>query len=277
MLRTHANLSMKGGPMGSRQVVLAKAKWSLIHRGVWGTLEVAARHANPWYKPRNQQFIHPFDTEYGVDTSGLISAVRLAVGHKHDSYVTAYAGIPPSRFRYVVEKWKSWPPELPVEEYTFIDIGCGKGRAILMASQLPFREVIGVELNTDLAATAAKNVEIWKAAGRSVAPTRALCQDGTEFVFPETPCLLYLSNPFAEPVVKQLLEGIERSFTANPRVLDIIYFTPKAGHLFAEHPMYTELWSEEIAMSPEDAAVELVCAVRDICTAYRRNSVNGAH
>jgi SAM-dependent methyltransferase len=263
--------------MASLQVALAKAKWSLIHRGVWGTLGVAAKRANPWHRERNQQFVHPFDTQYGVDTSGLISAVRLAAGHAHDLYGTAYAGIPPSRFRYVIQKWAAWPPELPVEEYTFIDIGCGKGRAVLLATELPFREVIGVELSPDLAKAADKNVEIWKAAGRGVAPARVVCQDGTEFVYPETPCVIYLSNPFAEPVVKVLLEQIERSFSAKPRPLDIIYFTPKAGHLFAEHPKYTELWSEVIEMSPEDAAVELVCAVRDTCTGYRRTGQGAAN
>ena len=254
----------------SVQVALSKARWSLIHRGVWGTLRVAADRAMPWKKPINQQFVHPFDMQYGVDTSGLISSVKLAVGHRNDLYGTAYAGIPPSRFRHVMHRWATWPPELPVEEYTFVDIGCGKGRAILMATELPFREVIGVELNTGLAETAAKNVEIWKAAGRSQAPMRVVSGDGTEFEFPQTPCLLYLSNPFAEPVVKQLLEQIERSFTAHPRQLDVLYFTPISGHLFAEHPMYTKLWHERVDMSAEDAAVELVCGKIDHCTSYRR-------
>src|SRR5947209_2929304 len=140
--------------MGSLQVALAKAKWSLIHRGVWGTLGVAAERAMPWKRPRNQQYVHPFDRQYGVDTSGLISSVLLASGHENDLYGTAYYGIPPSRFRYVLNKWATWPPELPVEEYTFIDIGCGKGRAVLLATELPFREVIGVELSPALVETA---------------------------------------------------------------------------------------------------------------------------
>ena len=97
-----------------------------------------------------------------------------------------------------------------------------------------------------------------------------------EFRFPKTPCLIYMSNRFAEPVVKRLVELIEQSFVEYPRRLDVLYFTPKAGHLFAEHPRFTELWSEVIAMSEDDAAVELVAAVRDICTAYRWAGIGDA-
>jgi SAM-dependent methyltransferase len=32
---------------------------------------------------------------------------------------------------------------------TFIDLGCGKGRALLIAARLPYRRVIGVEIDED--------------------------------------------------------------------------------------------------------------------------------
>jgi SAM-dependent methyltransferase len=255
--------------MSSLSVALTKVRWSLIHRGVLGTLSVAVTRLLPG-KPRNQQYTHPFDTQYGVDTSGLISSVLLAAGHHNDLFSTAYYGIPPSRFRQVLQKWQSTPPELPIESYTFIDIGCGKGRAVMLATELPFKEVIGIDLSPDLVQIAASNLEIWNAAGHAKSPARVLRADATEFDLPDTPCLIYLSNPFAEPVVKILIEQIDRSFTAHPRPLDVIYFTPKAGHLFEQHPAYRELWNEPIPMSADDAAVEIVAAVRDFCSAYRR-------
>ncbi len=37
---------------------------------------------------------------------------------------------------------------LPIEfnQFTFIDLGSGKGRTLLMASDFPFRKILGVEI-----------------------------------------------------------------------------------------------------------------------------------
>ena len=95
--------------------------------------------------------IHPFDQMHGVDTSGLVPAKHLITGHANDEHVTAYYGVAPSILRTLIERWRETIPPHPISSYTFIDIGAGKGRGLLVASELRFRKVIGIELNPALA------------------------------------------------------------------------------------------------------------------------------
>ena len=36
---------------------------------------------------------------------------------------------------------------LRIEEYTSLDLGCGKGRAVLLASEVGFREAVGMDMD----------------------------------------------------------------------------------------------------------------------------------
>src|SRR5215472_14564615 len=111
--------------------------------------------------------LHPFDQIHGTDTSGLVPAADLVTGHPHDDHVTAYYAVAPSILRALVAQWRETPPPHPLSGYAFLDLGCGKGRALLLASEFNFREVIGVELNPELAATALRNVDLWNHAHAS--------------------------------------------------------------------------------------------------------------
>jgi len=252
-------------------LAIAKVRWSLNHRGVFGTLKTAAGRLVPRKtEAARVQAPHPFDTEHGVDTSGLLTAVDLASGHPNDLLVTGYGGTPPSRFRFVMDRWFAAPPENPISSYTFLDIGAGKGRTLMLACDYPFREIIGVERNLGLTDIAAANLEKWRASGHLCPPTRAVCRDILEFEFPDTPCLFYLYNPFAEPILRRLIEHIERSFSANPRPLDILYSHPVSPHLFENHPSYVKLWSAQVPISPEEAEAEPFASSDELCCLFRR-------
>src|ERR1700712_3883889 len=88
--------------------------------------------------------VHPFDEIHGTETSGLVPAGHLVTGHPNDAHVTAYYGVAPSILRTLIDLWLATPPPHPISQYTFLDIGAGKGRAMLLASQLLFRQVIGI-------------------------------------------------------------------------------------------------------------------------------------
>jgi SAM-dependent methyltransferase len=259
----------------------SKLQWSLAHRGPAETLQVALGRLRrrTSHEPETELPTHPFDLRHGVDTGGLIGGGDLRSGHRHDVYNTAYYGMAPSRFHWIINHWVSQQapqpnaatgqPQAAIHTYSFIDIGCGKGRALMMASEYSFRQVIGVELHASLADTAKSNLATWQAAGRPVSPVTILCQDATEFVFPHGPCLLYLFNPFAAPVMRSLIEQIELQFADRPGLLDLIYFNPESEQLFQAHPGFTRLWTGTIALSAEDAHVDRVASPDDICSVYR--------
>jgi SAM-dependent methyltransferase len=166
---------------------------------------------------------HPFDLEFGVRTSGLIAGRHLKSGHKHDRHNTAYYGVAPSVFREMLVRWRRSRPVAPIDEFTFVDLGAGMGRAVLLASEFPFRAVVGVELNPTLARIARRNAALWRAAGRARAPMRVFCRDAVEFEFPAGPSVAFLFNPFGAPVLRLLLAAWSKSFTARAGQLDILY------------------------------------------------------
>jgi SAM-dependent methyltransferase len=212
---------------------------------------------------------HPFDERYGVETGGLIGGEELRSGHRNDAFNTAYYAMVPSRFRWVMEYWIADESHAAIENYSFVDVGCGKGRAVLMASEFGFREVVGVELHPSLAKIAEANLAVWAAAGRAACPVRIVCQEATEFEFPEGPCLLYLFHPFGPPVLKQLIERIEVDFAGRHRMLDLIYFNPEGGELLEAHEGFELLWTGTVPMSEEDAAADRVASAEDLCSVYR--------
>jgi hypothetical protein len=199
---------------------------------------------------------HPFDLEHGVQTSGLVHGRHLVTGHPHDEHSTAYYGIAPSVLQKLCARWRKSPLLVPPEDYSFIDIGAGMGRGLLIASQMRFREVIGVEIHPDLAEIAQQNVDRWVASGRARSPMRMVCQDVTTFQFPAHPCVAYMFNPFREPVLRALFDHIAEAFANRPNQLDILYANDELADIFAAYPGWTEVWRGKVPLSPEDEAAD---------------------
>jgi hypothetical protein len=213
--------------------------------------------------------IHPFDQAHGTDTSGLVPAANLITGHINDEHVTAYYGVAPSILRTLIAQWRETPPPHPIHSYNFIDIGAGKGRAMLIASELPFRKVIGIELNPELATIAQANLDRWQTAhaadptANPLARTQLLQQDALTFRLPTTPCLAFLFHPFEAPVLRALLRRIETQFAKQaitkkaPPAFDLLYVNAECRAVLDHHPAFTRLFLGPVKMSPEDHVADL--------------------
>ena len=247
--------------------VLDKVRWSLENRGLAGTMKSAANSIGRKLRQPEVRAAHPFDVQHGMQTDGLIAGHDLAVGHVNDRFIAGYAAIPPSRFRGAMKKWLQSRPAHAVGDYTFIDFGCGKGRAVVLASEMPFREVIGVELNTGLARLAQENAEVWRKAGKALSPIRIVCGDALELEWPAGPCLVYLYNPFGEQVMRQLVERLRNQFGERPRDLEVIYQKPEQAAVFEGG--FEMVWCEAIEMSADDRVAEMVADPKDESRAYR--------
>jgi len=212
--------------------------------------------------------VHPFDQMHGVDTSGLVPATHLLTGHANDEHITAYYGVAPSILRSLIGHWRESVPQHPIHSYSFIDMGAGKGRGVLVASEYSFRKVIGIELNPGMAAIARHNVEHWTRAhsgdptAACVAPIEVVEQDALDFELPDTPTLLFLFHPFEAPVLKQLLRRIETQFANRPGTLDLLYVNAECAHVIDRNPAFTQLFLENVPMSPEDHAADLEAIAR---------------
>ena len=193
--------------------------------------------------------VHPFDQRYGVDTGGLIWSEELGSGEKGEYWATGYYGTSPSVFRQAMDRLG-----LDWEGYTFVDVGCGKGRALMLALGYPFRRVVGVELSAELVGVAKANLGRFGAEWRRDVPVEVAPGDVTRFALPEEPLVVYLYHPFAAPVMREFLSGLETSLRRCPREVYLLYMNPELKKMLGERGSLEMLWHESFALDEEDAA-----------------------
>ncbi len=118
---------------------------------------------------------------------------------------------------------------LPIDhsQFTFIDIGSGKGRALLLAAECPFRRIIGVEVLLELHRAAQENL------GTASRKIELICCDAAKFNFPPEPTVVYLFNPVRVAGLRNLVRRLEDSVDAVPRPVWIVYHNPLLEHVFA--------------------------------------------
>ena len=198
---------------------------------------------------------HPFDQANGVRTSGLVAGRHLKSGHRHDRYATAYYGVAPSVFTALIGRWARTLVKERIDQFAFIDLGAGMGRAVLLAAELPFREVIGVELNPTLARIARRNLSAWRHQGRVRARTRICCRDAADYPLPSRPCLLFLFNPFAARVMGRVLRAATCGTEPGQR-RDFLYVNNEQEGEFERRRGFRRLFHGQIARSRRDAIAD---------------------
>lgn len=113
-----------------------------------------------------------------------------------------------------------------VSGYTFIDMGSGKGRMLLLAAELPFRRIVGVEFASDLNALAQKNVKTYRNSNQACFEIEPLNMDATLFEFPPEPSIIYFFYPFERFVMEPVIRNLNRSLAEHPRDVILVYFNP---------------------------------------------------
>lgn len=171
-----------------------------------------------------------FDWEARVNTTAanVVGRTRLAGALAGGPYQP----IPPAEFRESLA-------QLPIrfEDFTFIDLGSGKGRALLLASEYPFRRILGVELLPELHAAALENIAKFSRTGQKRRAIEAVCRDAREYEFPCEPLVAFFFNPFPAAVLETVLERLERSLREQPRPAWVVYHNPVHEDVFARRAL----------------------------------------
>jgi len=223
----------------------------------------------------NKDARHPFDLQWGVDTGGYLSPKEIITGHQHDAFCYGYSAIAPSVFDESLRRWRATLSGngANAAAYSFVDIGAGKGRALLLASQLPFRRVIGVEFSAELAEIAESNVARWRKVAHPRTELRVFHQDALAFRWPRAPLLVYLYNPFQCDLLERLLERIERWAKAGARAgsrgVDLLYVNPICADTLSRRRTFSLLWTDRVDMSLADQAADPYGTTFDRVSCYR--------
>ncbi|HEV3154799.1 MAG TPA: class I SAM-dependent methyltransferase [Candidatus Baltobacteraceae bacterium] len=175
-----------------------------------------------------------FDATHGIITEALIFLGELdpdAIGGALED-ATHYEPTPIAEFADLLAA-----SGIPATGRTFVDVGAGMGRVVLLASLHPYKQIVGVEVSPALCATARDNVVRWRQKRADVAckDIRIVCRDATAFRFPPGDLVIYLYNPFGESTMQRLIDRLAQQTAGDVCVL---YHTPVHRDLFDEHSAF---------------------------------------
>lgn len=190
-----------------------------------------------------------FDHAHGVDTGGIIPTAKLyrgAEGWCEPVHRTHFAGYEPTQqkhFRFAVSRIPG-----PPEAWSFVDVGAGKGRAVLLALAYPFRRVIGVELDPGLHAVALQNLRRYRGPCRC-ADVELILGDATRMLLPPGDIAIFFYNSFTGEPLRAFLDHLEAWLRASSRRLLLLYSNPVERGAVDGRPAFTLLFD---GVSPRD-------------------------
>ena len=167
------------------------------------------------------------EKKYGIDTTGADELRTLEDKGIDISHATIYM---PASYD-LLENFFS---RINLKEYHhFVDIGCGKGRAICVAASFGTKKITGVELSKDLCVSAKENLQKTKEKYPDFIYD-VYNNDAFYFQIEKDVDCIFMFNPFDETIMSGVLENIEASLQKNPRKINVIYINPLQKHLFLE-------------------------------------------
>jgi SAM-dependent methyltransferase len=168
-----------------------------------------------------------FDKQFNINTLGYIHYTNLKVNKNFNQHHAAsYFGSDPKYFRDSIRNLN-----IDYRQFVFIDFGSGKGRVILLATEFPFKSIIGVEFSEELCKIAQDNICSFNSDIDKV-KVETVCMDASEFPLPKDCLVCYFFNPFDATIMAQVLSNINNSLLENPREIFIVYANPIEGDLF---------------------------------------------
>ena len=196
------------------QLLAVKMIRRLREVGVLAAIREALMHLRS-----HESHIDEFDMKHGTDTCGSQRLWRLRISSTNARFGRAYQ---PTGEEELMEALNYLGVDL--QTFTFIDLGCGKGKTLLVASSLGFKQAIGVEFAGELVAIAQENIR-----KLGINNAAAICGDAADFNFPAGNIVVYLFNPFTQEVMRKVIANLKE---VNCRNLYVVYKVASCAELF---------------------------------------------
>jgi SAM-dependent methyltransferase len=224
---------MKFFPRHADRFKLASYFFSSIRkRGIWRTVQIAF-------------FEMYYDLKFGIDTGIVIPTSQLdgepeALRHASDYFPSSY----------LVLKEAFSPGHVECRGAVFIEFGCGLGRALLFASELPLRRLIGIELSSSLCVAARENMfRFYRRANKTQPEWSIVNSDARIAYIPDDATIFYFFNPFDAEVFRAVINRIFASIHRAPRDCTIVYSNPvHEAEIFTSTPMKLQKRSADYAI-----------------------------
>jgi hypothetical protein len=162
-----------------------------------------------------------YDWEHRVNTTSAAVGWRdRLLGIFHSPYQPTDSAL----FREMLEALRQQAGDF--HDFVFIDLGSGKGRTLLMASDYPFRRILGVELLPALHEIAQENLSKYHSEKQKCFALESVWGDAVQFAFPVEPTVLYLFHPLPESGLRRVIDNLKRSLQTHPRSVYVLYHNP---------------------------------------------------
>ncbi len=191
-------------------------------RGIWSVVTFLIKRPSYFY----DKFLDfQFEKKYQIDTKQIIPLTEYDMTKTALQDANYYEGISVSFYKKMIRHIP-----LPMNDYTFIDLGSGKGKALILATEDSFKNVIGVEFSPPIHAIAQSNIARYKKISQNSTQISLYCQNAQDFKFPKENIIIFLYNPFSGQLLDEVLTNIEQHIVQNKdRKIFILYRNPKCS------------------------------------------------
>lgn len=200
-------------PAGMKRNLLSRA-WSHVARyglpSLWHTL--LGKLGNLWY-----------DLREGTDTSGVLGLEALSIPSRNKGRGIYYGATKQRAFAEILNQVS------PPRDRTFVDVGCGKGKVLLLAMDHGFKRVRGLEFSPELCAVARRNVEVVQQRRGLTSEIEIVEGDATDYSVRPEDSIFFLFHPFDDHVMASFMDNVAASVERHPRPIWLFYSFPIHG------------------------------------------------
>jgi SAM-dependent methyltransferase len=157
-----------------------------------------------WQIRRRRLQHERFDAKYHLDTQMPVAIADLETTAPAAKFANRYQGTPIALLHRIIRRLK-----VDQQRFTFIDLGSGKGRVLLIAAQYPFKSVVGVEFSKTLHDIALANIKKIAVAGATYTSVTSIYGDAGDFDFCEIgDKIVFCYNSFAADLMLRVLDNL---------------------------------------------------------------------
>ncbi len=159
-----------------------------------------------------------FDRLHGIETTEIVTRDSLtgmsAELREHSGH---YIPTNPGLFKRMMRK-----SGIDASGFTFIDLGCGKGRILIAAAAYSFDEIIGVEADAVLYEAAQENLNNSQQ-GETRRRTRVIHADARTFALPKGNLFIFMYSPFRGPIFDEVAKHLGAAAAEPGRAVVVAY------------------------------------------------------
>ncbi len=174
-----------------------------------------------------------FDWKHNVDTAASADDRKRDIRSRNGARGNPYMATPARTLRSILAALRT-----DLSDFVFIDVGSGKGRAMLVAAEFPFRRILGIEFARDLISVAIDNVRRYRNRRQRCRAILPICIDAENFTIPDRPCVFYLFNPFDRELTRAFVARAASAFGRYRNKMYFILYHPRHEVVFESQPYF---------------------------------------